>query len=89
MAQTGFGVLRVQIPNATYTPPTTGATGTGFAAGGNYTSIFALRTRLAALNGTYYTAAKLNEMTANDMIFALRNMDDPKSIADYMTASSA
>lgn len=89
MAQTGYGIVRVQIPNSTYTPPTTSTTGSGFASGGNYISVFALRNRLSTLNATYYTSQKLNEMTVNDMIFALRNMEDPKSIADYMSASAA
>lgn len=39
----------------------------------NMTSITAMRTRLAALNGTYYTAARLNNMTENDMVYALRD----------------
>lgn len=38
----------------------------------NYDSIYLLRTRLAALNGTYYTAARMNSMTKNDLIYALR-----------------
>lgn len=37
----------------------------------NMTSISAMRTRLTAINGTYYTAARLNQMSENDMIFAL------------------
>ena len=32
-----------------------------------------MRTRLAALNGAYYTAARLNNMTRNDMVYALRD----------------
>ena len=39
----------------------------------NLTSISAMRTRLTALNGAYYTAARLNNMTENDMIFALKD----------------
>lgn len=39
----------------------------------NMTSISAMRTRLTALNGAYYTAARLNNMTENDMIFALKD----------------
>lgn len=38
----------------------------------NYGSIKLMRTRLAAINGTYYTAARLNTMTRNDMVYALR-----------------
>jgi len=42
----------------------------------NYTSVGALRTRLAAIDGTYFSAARLNSMTFNDMIYALRLADD-------------
>jgi hypothetical protein len=39
----------------------------------NMTSISAMRTRLTALNGAYYTTARLNNMTENDMIYALKD----------------
>jgi hypothetical protein len=39
----------------------------------NMDSVSAMRTRLAALNPTYYTTAKLDAMTVNDMIFALKD----------------
>lgn len=55
----------------------------------NYVSVTAMRTRLAAVNGAYYTAARLDSLTVNDMIFALRNIDDATSIASYMTNSAA
>lgn len=42
----------------------------------NYDSIAAMRTRLAAINGAYYTAAMLDVMTMNDMQFAIRTNDD-------------
>jgi hypothetical protein len=48
---------------------------------GNYSSISTLRTRLAAINPTYYTAAELDRMTVNDMVYALRVNDDATSIA--------
>ena len=38
----------------------------------NYDSIYLMRTRLAALNAAYYTAARMNSMTKNDLIYALR-----------------
>lgn len=50
----------------------------------NYVSIAALRGRLFEINPTYYSTVMLNSMTTNDMVFALRNEDDPTSIADYM-----
>lgn len=38
----------------------------------NYGSIKLMRDRLAVLNSTYYTAARLNSMTRNDLVYALR-----------------
>jgi len=37
----------------------------------NFNTLAAMRTRLTALNA-YYTAAVLNSMTYNDMVYALR-----------------
>jgi hypothetical protein len=42
----------------------------------NYGSVSALRTRLTAINAGYYTAARLNQMTKNDMVYAVRVNDD-------------
>lgn len=36
-------------------------------------NIPAMRTRLAAINASYYTNARLDAMTENDMIYALRD----------------
>lgn len=38
----------------------------------NMDSVFDLRARLTALNSTSYTAARLDAMTKNDMLYALR-----------------
>lgn len=38
----------------------------------NMDSVFELRARLAALNAGYYTSARLDVMTKNDMVYALR-----------------
>lgn len=46
----------------------------------NYSSISALRTRLIAINGTYFNTSRLNTMTVNDMQYALRLADDPTTI---------
>jgi hypothetical protein len=46
----------------------------------NYADTSHLRTRLAAINGSYFTAARLNQMTKNDMMYAVRIADDPGSI---------
>lgn len=55
----------------------------------NYNSINAMRTRLQAVNAGYYTNALLDTLTVNDMIFALRNVDDASTIASYMSNSAA
>ena len=39
---------------------------------------------LTAIDAVTYSSANLDTMTINDMVFALRNEDDPKTIADYM-----
>ena len=46
----------------------------------NYDNINDLRTRLAALNAGYYTATRLDQMTMNDMIYALRTISDSAGI---------
>ena len=46
----------------------------------NYTSISAKRTRLGVINAGYYTTARLNQMTENDMDFAIRLADDAAGI---------
>lgn len=38
----------------------------------NYQTVSNLKARLTALNPTAYTAARLNSMTVNDMVYALR-----------------
>lgn len=55
----------------------------------NYTSVQAMRNRLSALNGTYYTSLRLDSLTVNDMIFALRSIDDRTTISDYQPVSTA
>jgi len=46
----------------------------------NYDSITNMRTRLAAINGAYFTAAMLDTMTVNDMAYAMRLNDDAASV---------
>lgn len=55
----------------------------------NYTSVQELRNALTASNGTYYTGQKLDQMTVNDMIYAVRMIRDRTTIADYLPASTA
>lgn len=44
----------------------------------NITTIADARARLQAINATYYTNARLNQMTFNDMIYAIRQNDETK-----------
>lgn len=53
---------------------TQGAATGGLGTPTNYASVNSLRTRLAALG---YTSARLDNMTRNDMVYALRLADDP------------
>lgn len=46
----------------------------------NYEDVTALRSRLGTINGALYTAAYLNTMTKNDMVYAVRLNDDTAGI---------
>lgn len=46
----------------------------------DYASITALRTRLAAIDGTFYTSERLDKLTLNDMVYAVRLNDSPTTI---------
>lgn len=46
----------------------------------NLDTIKRMRARLAIIDSGFYTAARLNAMTVNDMIFAIRTSDNPASI---------
>lgn len=64
-------------------------TGSGLNTPVNYASLGGLRAALTAANGTYYTSAKLDTLTVNDMVFALRSIQDPTTIHDKFTAQAA
>ena len=46
----------------------------------NYVDITKMRARLTAINSGRYTSAYLDVMTQNDMVYALRTLDDAASI---------
>lgn len=46
----------------------------------DYASVTALRARLAAIDGTFYTAARLNTMTYNDLVYAVRLNDSASTV---------
>ena len=43
-------------------------------------TIDAMRTRLAAIDATVYTDERLQQMTANDMLYAIRINDNPETV---------
>jgi hypothetical protein len=79
MAQNMNGPINVRFVNARKAVADQGNT-SNITTPLNYTSISAMRTRLAAINAGYYTAAQLDSMTTNDMVYALRVNDDATSI---------
>lgn len=58
---------------------TAGQSGVNVATPANFLSVSALRTRLAAASA-YYTTARLDQMSKNDMVWALRKIDEAGSI---------
>lgn len=54
------------------------AAGSGDAS--NYASVAGLRARLTAINSTYWTAARLDQSTKNDLVYAVRLADDAAGI---------
>lgn len=94
IADQQLGVLDNCFANANIggAPNSTNLNGAGAASGAtgvdpqlgfdadNMDSISSMRTRLAAINGAYYTAAVLNSMTVNDCAYAIRVNDFPATI---------
>lgn len=46
----------------------------------NYDDVASLRARLTAISSTTYTTARLNAMTKNDMVYAVRLNDDAAGV---------
>lgn len=89
MANTQLSPPDINFVNSLRATADQGGSGSNLNTPVNYASITALRAALAAANGAYYTSARLDQLTVNDMVFALRNIQDPTTIASYMTASAA
>lgn len=49
-----------------------GSATTVLAESANLMDVASMRARLAVLDAAYYTAARLNQMTINDMVYAIR-----------------
>lgn len=57
-----------------------GSGGSSISAPTDFQSVTSMRTRLNAISSTTYTAARLNTMTVNDMVYALRLSDEAGGI---------
>lgn len=62
---------------------------TGLGVPQNYTSITSMRAFLLGFDPLTYPNSVLNTMTTNDMVFAIRNIQDPTTISDYIPAQAA
>jgi hypothetical protein len=80
MAQGQLGVVRTVVDKRQVQVGPTPLTTQPIATPANYASIATMRTRLAAISGSTYTAAVLDLMTMNDMIYAIRLSDDAAGI---------
>lgn len=89
MANNAFGITPMDFANSLKAVPDMGGGTSGITTPTNYGSVNSLRTRLAAANGTYYTTARLDSLTLNDMVYAVRMIDDRTTIADYLPVSTA
>jgi hypothetical protein len=83
LASTMMGPINMMIPNSLKAVASMGGTGTSIANMTNYASVNSLRTRLTAANAAYFTATMLDIMSVNDMVYALRMIDDKTTISDY------
>lgn len=79
MANAQLGVVRSVVDKRQNQTGPTPLTTQPIATPANYASISSMRTRLLAIGGVY-TAAYLDTMTMNDMVYALRLSDDSAGI---------
>lgn len=89
MAQTQLRAPSTVFVNANKAVADQGGGNSLISSSANYGSINALKSRLSTLNASYYTVAKLDQMSVNDMVWALRSMEDKGTICDYMPTSTA
>lgn len=74
-AHTGSGTQKTNMTGSNTSPQN------GFDDGNvNDDSIATLRARLTAISASTFTAARLNTMTQNDMVYALRLADFPTTV---------
>jgi len=87
MAQTQFGdIVDVSFTNSLRAVADAGGDTEDLTDPSDYTTVAAMDTFLSTFDEDTYTAAVLAKMNVNDKVFAIRNIQDPTTIADYMTA---
>lgn len=89
MANTMLGTPDLNFANSLKAVADMGGSGSSLTNASNYVSVTAMRSRLTALNAGYYTAARLDSLTVNDMVWALRSIDDRTTISDQQPVSTA
>lgn len=77
MADSQIGSIDLSL---TFRNETQGTNAALVATPANYASIAALKARLTAISSTTWTTARMNQMTVNDLIYAVRLNDDPSTI---------
>lgn len=77
MADSQIGSIDLSL---TFRNETQGTNAALVATPANYASIAALKARLTAISSTTWTTARMNQMTINDLIYAVRLNDDPGTI---------
>lgn len=75
-------VVNFNITNSNRAVETGASTG-GLGNPGNLVTITALRSALSTFDAFTYTSAVLDQMTVNDMLFAVRSISDPSTISSY------
>jgi len=88
MAQNAVGGLDLSFTYANRVNAI-GNSGGFISSAANYFSINGLRNRLQAFDPFTYTNSVLDTMCVNDMVFALRNIDDPSTISSNLSAQTA
>lgn len=79
MAQNMLQIPELGFVNSRKAVPDAGGNDADLATPLNYTSVAALRARLTAISAVTYSTAVLEQMSVNDMIYAVRMSDDLSS----------
>lgn len=81
-------VVNFSFTNSTRATETGSSTG-GLTAPEDYATITSLRSTLSTFDELTYTDEVLDQMTVNDMVFAVRGITEPDTISDYHPTQTA